>query len=82
MKKITWVIGVNKVAGNTVDDGTIHYNEPFLIYLDGSLLTKGVHYTFTPDFTETLGRLDFTLISGLSNTQILNLVIICSPLLG
>jgi len=77
MKRINWIIGVNKIAGNTVDDGVLHYNEPLQIFLDGALLQPGIDYTFDPAFTETLGRLDFSNISGLSNTQKLTLFFSC-----
>jgi hypothetical protein len=77
MKRINWVIGTNKIAGNTVDDGILHYNEPFAIYLDGLILQPNTDYTYTPDLTSVEGRLDFTNIGGLSNTQKLTLFFTC-----
>lgn len=74
MKKIIWTIGVQKSAGNVIQDALLHYNQPNIMLLDGTPLVEGVHFTFSPDFdgtdySDTYGYLDFSLTGGLYNTQ-------------
>lgn len=73
MRKITWIIGIDKIAGNTVSDGILHYNKPVQIFLDGQYLQESTQWTHDENATDTTGSLNFGLIGGLLATQKLDI---------
>lgn len=76
MKIVTWEIGVEKPAGNFIQDGLLHHNQPYSIqigYEGGINLERVQNYDYWPDkdstgtYSDTLGTIDFTAIGGLVN---------------